>query len=110
MLEEKEPLSWLKSVVAFANTDGGALIYGIADDDTVVGLDNPKYVSDKISEFIRNRVDPSPEIQLSFETVKDENKAEKVLVILYVHAVQKLHIFTDIRVKCWHLPVSEIPA
>jgi predicted HTH transcriptional regulator len=86
MLEEKEPLSWLKSVVAFANTDGGALIYGIADDDTVVGVDNPKYVSDKISEFIRNRVDPGPEIQLSFETVKDENSAEKVLVILYVHA------------------------
>ncbi|HAP33407.1 MAG TPA: AAA family ATPase, partial [Lachnospiraceae bacterium] len=85
-LEEKEPLSWLKSVVAFANTDGGALIYGIADDDTVVGLDDPKYVSDKLSEFIRNRVDPSPEIQLSFETVKDEDNSEKVLIILYVHA------------------------
>ena len=85
MLEEKEPLSWLKSVIAFANTDGGALIYGVADDDTVVGLDNPKYVSDKISEFIRNRVDPSPEIKLSFETMKDEDNTEKVLVILYVH-------------------------
>ena len=85
MLEEKEPLSWLKSVVAYANTDGGALIYGVADDDTVVGLDNPKYVADKLSEFIRNRVDPSPEIQLSFETVKDEDGIEKVLVILYVH-------------------------
>lgn len=85
MLEEKEPLSWLKSVVAYANTDGGALIYGVADDDTVVGLDNPKYVADKLSEFIRNRVDPSPEIQLSFETVKDEDCIEKVLVILYVH-------------------------
>ena len=85
MLEEKEPISWLKSVIAFANTDGGALIYGVADDDTVVGLDNPKYVSDKISEFIRNRVDPSPEVQLSFETVKDEDNTEKVLIILYVH-------------------------
>ena len=85
MLEEKEPISWLKSVVAYANTDGGALIYGVADDDTVVGLDNPKYVADKLSEFIRNRVDPSPEIQLSFETVKDEDGIEKVLVILYVH-------------------------
>jgi len=85
MLEEKEPLSWLKSVVAYANTDGGALIYGVADDDTVVGLVNPKYVADKLSEFIRNRVDPSPEIQLSFETVKDEDGIEKVLVILYVH-------------------------
>lgn len=85
-LEEKEPLSWLKSVVAFANTDGGALIYGVADDDTAVGLDNPKYVSDKISEFIRNRIDPSPEIEFSFEKVTDKDDNDKVLLILYVHA------------------------
>lgn len=88
----------------------GALIYGIADDDTVVGLDDPKYVSDKLSEFIRNRVDPSPEIQLSFETVKDEENAEKVLIILYVHAGSETPYFTGIREKCWHLPVSEIRA
>lgn len=84
-LEEKKPLSWLKSVVAFANTEGGALIYGVADDDTVVGIDDPKYVSDKISEFIRNRVDPAPEIQLSFEKANDESGQERVLIILYVH-------------------------
>src|SRR5574344_406651 len=83
-LEENNPISWLKSIVAFANTDGGALIYGIADDDTVVGLSDPKYTADKISELIRNRVDPSPKIQLSFERVEDKEGNEKILLIVYV--------------------------
>ena len=38
MLEEKKPKSWLKSVSAFANTFGGKLIFGIADNDEVVDL------------------------------------------------------------------------
>ena len=29
MLERKGPISWLKSVSAFANTNGGALIFGV---------------------------------------------------------------------------------
>ena len=37
-LEAKKPRSWLKSISAFANGDGGALIFGIADNDEVVGL------------------------------------------------------------------------
>lgn len=28
-LEEKKPRSWLKSVSAFANTEGGRLIFGV---------------------------------------------------------------------------------
>ena len=37
MLEIKKPKSWLKSVSAFANGVGGVLIFGIADNDSVVG-------------------------------------------------------------------------
>ena len=32
MLERKDPTSWLKSVSAFANTQGGRLLFGVADD------------------------------------------------------------------------------
>ena len=32
-LEEKKPKSWCKSVSAFANTFGGALIFGISNDE-----------------------------------------------------------------------------
>lgn len=39
-LEERKPRSWCKSVSAFANGIGGALIFGIANDGIVVGLEN----------------------------------------------------------------------
>ena len=39
-LERNNPLSWLKSVSAFANTFGGKLLYGIGDDGELVGLGN----------------------------------------------------------------------
>lgn len=76
-LEEKRPKSWCKSVCAFANGEGGALVFGIADDGTVVGLANPEQDADKISEIIKSRLDPIPEFRLRFEKVED-----KTLVIL----------------------------
>ena len=36
-LEVKKPKSWCKSVSAFANTLGGALIFGMADDGRSLG-------------------------------------------------------------------------
>lgn len=79
-LEEKKPKSWCKSVSAFANTFGGALIFGISDDDQVVGLENPKGDADKISETIKTRLDPIPEFKLRFHKTEEG----KVLVILDV--------------------------
>ena len=37
MLERKKVKSWLKSVSAFANTDGGSVFYGVNDDGVIVG-------------------------------------------------------------------------
>ena len=41
MLERKKVKSWLKSISAFANTDGGSLFYGVNDDRVIVGLNKP---------------------------------------------------------------------
>ena len=60
MLEERRPKSWLKTVSAFANGIGGALIFGVTDDEKPVGLSNPKDVSEKISEIIKTKMDPIP--------------------------------------------------
>ena len=65
MLEEKDTRSWLKSVSAFANGIGGTLIYGIEDKtDELVGLEDAKKDADKISRFIRDRMDPVPVFEL----------------------------------------------
>ena len=71
-VEMKKPKSWCKSVSAFANSSGGALIFGIADDGGIVGLDNPDSDAEKISEIIKSRLDPIPEFKLRFEQVDDK--------------------------------------
>ena len=80
-LEEKKPKSWCKSVSAFANTFGGALIFGISNEGMVVGLENPEGDAEKISEVIKTRLDPIPEFKLRFYQTEDG----KVLIILDVY-------------------------
>ena len=53
MLERKEPLSWLKSISAFANTFGGVLLYGVDNDGNLVGLENAERDAEDISEMIK---------------------------------------------------------
>ena len=79
-VEIKKPKSWCKSVSAFANTLGEKLIFGIADEGQMFGLENPEQDAEKISEIIKIRLDPIPEFKLSFHSVENG----KVLIILDV--------------------------
>ena len=79
-LEVKKPKSWCKSVSAFANGIGGKLVWGIADDDTLVGLADAKGDAERISETIKTHLDPIPDFNLSF--VKAEGKNFVVLDVL----------------------------
>ena len=67
MLERKDPISWLKSVSAFANTNGGALIFGVDDEGELVGLADCKKDSEDLSEAIKCNMDPVPEFELELQ-------------------------------------------
>jgi ATP-dependent DNA helicase RecG len=54
-LEVKKPKSWLKSVSAFANTIGGVLLFGVANDRSVIGLAHAQEDAEIISRFIKER-------------------------------------------------------
>lgn len=69
-LEVNKPKSWCKSVSAFANGRGGSLIFGVADDSAVTGLENPQIAAEKFSEIIKTRLDPVPDFTLTFETIE----------------------------------------
>ena len=71
-LEERRPKSWCKSVSAFANGIGGKLVWGIADDDMLVGLADAKGDAEKISEAIKAHIDPTPDFNLSFAKCEDK--------------------------------------
>ena len=61
MTELKEKLNegLEREVVSFLNTHGGSVFIGIADDGTVVGVDNPDLVQKEIKDRIKNNISPS---------------------------------------------------
>lgn len=84
MLEVKRHKSWLKSVSAFANGEGGTLIFGISDDDRIVGLADAEGDAEKISEEIKSKLDPVPAVNLEYKEVDG-----KKLVLLQVYPGQE---------------------
>lgn len=79
MLEERKPRSWLKSVSAFANGIGGALIFGVSDDGSLVGLLDARGIFEKISEIIKTKMDPIPQV-----VMENHTEDQKDFIILKV--------------------------
>ena len=78
-LEIKKPKSWLKSVSAYANGRGGKLIFGIKEDNNIIGLKDFKKDSEDISEIIKTKMDPIPEFDMELEEIND-----KIILILNI--------------------------
>ncbi len=78
-LETRKPKSWLKSVSAFANGIGGTLIFGVADDRKIVGLQDIQKDAEVISRFIKERITPLPQFVLT--PVKENDKNILVLAV-----------------------------
>ena len=77
MLERKDPISWLKSVSAFANTRGGKLLYGVSDDGELIGLENAERDAEDVSEIVKTQMDPIPQMNLSIH----EDSGKRFVVV-----------------------------
>lgn len=77
-LEFKQTMtnSFLKTVVAFANYDGGKIIFGIDDKGKIIGIEDPT----KFAIDLENKINDSISPQASYEIEIDQNN----LVILNV--------------------------
>jgi ATP-dependent DNA helicase RecG len=64
-----------KELVAFANTEGGELIIGLADDGSVVGVENPDRVSAQVTNMLRDAIRPDITMISRVEIGFQENKA-----------------------------------
>ena len=50
----------LKDIVGFANSGGGTVLYGVADDGKIVGVEElERKARDRLSEFVRHRISPT---------------------------------------------------
>lgn len=84
MVEVKRPKSWLKSVSAFANGEGGVLVFGVTDDDVVVGLSHAEEDGEIISENVKTKLDPVPNIYLEYKEVDGAK-----LILLHVQSSEE---------------------
>lgn len=77
-LEFKQTMtnSFLKTVVAFANYDGGKIIFGLDDKSNIIGIENPT----KFAIDLENKINDSISPQVAYEIEIDQNN----LVILNV--------------------------
>ena len=65
---------WLRTVCAFANGQGGTIFFGVADDTSIQGLDNPRSV-DWVAQRIRDSVEPFPVYQYKVTAVQGKKVA-----------------------------------
>lgn len=68
-LEFKQDITntFLKTVSAFANYDGGRILFGVADDGKEVGLKEPKTACLDIENKINDSITPQPSYSISVE-------------------------------------------
>lgn len=87
----------MKSVSAFANGFGGTLIWGITNDDEVVGLENAESDAEFISETIKTKIDSIPKVNLRFHM--EDNKK---LILLDVYAGKETP-YLQMQGHCWRM-------
>ena len=63
-----------KEIIAFANTNGGEIYIGVANDGTVVGVDNIEKEMERISSMIHDGIHPDLVPFTSVEAVTMEKK------------------------------------
>ena len=62
----------LRTLVAFANSAGGRLVIGVADDSTVVGVDDPLTEEERIASLIDDRISPQLVPAIDLVTLRDK--------------------------------------
>ncbi len=70
-LERKKIGKWLKSVSAFADSEGGTLFWGLDNDMNVIGVANAQSDMEFISEKINAHLDPVPVYSLNPAKTKE---------------------------------------
>ena len=68
------PSSTAKELISFANTEGGNMYFGIADDGSVTGVDNPEDVMSRIASLVHDSILPDLMPFIQIRPVKMEGK------------------------------------
>ena len=81
------PRSVLRSLVAFANSAGGHLLLGVADDRQIIGVESPLDDEERLSNLIADSI--APRLVPNIEMITLEGKT--LLVVEVFVSGRRLH-------------------
>ena len=79
--------TFLKTVSAFANFNSGQIIFGIADDGKVIGIDNPQKACLDIENKINDTIKPKPDYYMNI------NKNTNVITLTVEEGIFKPYLY-----------------
>lgn len=80
-----------RTLVAFANTSGGTLLIGVADNGTITGVSSESREMHRIEEATDRLADPA--LSVTYETISPDGR--KVLIVSVDESVEKPHYALD---------------
>ncbi len=103
-----------KEIIAFANTKGGIIIFGVDDRKRIIGIQSEKAIAGLIEETIRDYCEPLVEYQIEYKEI--DNKELVFLIVeeskIKPHRVQDYKKTLDINTAMVYIRVNDksIPA
>lgn len=90
-LNTAKPKNWLKTISAFANTEGGTLIIGVSDKKEFIGVTDIQKVAAKAAELINAHIEPAPYYQI--HSINEDGK--DYLIIRVYKGVSTPYYYTS---------------
>lgn len=88
--KEKETVKWAKSLVAFANEEGGTIYVGVNDDWTVFGLTKEEADKTRLLVIKENDRHVFPHVKLSFSFIEIPDREDKFVLAIYVFKAESI--------------------
>ncbi len=82
-----------KEIIAFANTKGGYMLFGVDDDKNIVGVESEKSETELILEAINNYCEPPVDYKIEFM----EFNSREVVILQIFESKQKPHRLQDYK-------------
>jgi len=72
----------LKTVAAFANAEGGTILFGVTDDGAVVGVERERGIEERLSNLVQSWVSPLPPYHVEVLPLEDRDDRAIYAVIV----------------------------
>jgi len=82
-----------KEMIAFANTKGGYILFGIDDDRTVIGVESEKSEAEMIEDAAKNHCEPQIEHKLNYISYK----GKEIVAVILPESINKPHRIQDYK-------------